>query len=45
MKYMEKKLDDNYTRMLHDVLNKSWKQLPTKKISCTAKYNTIKDGN
>ena len=29
-KYMEKKLGGNYTRMLHVVLNKSWKQHPTK---------------
>ena len=25
-KRMEKKLDDNYTRMLHAILNKSWRQ-------------------
>ena len=30
-KLMEKKLDGYYTRMLHAVLNKSWKQHPTKK--------------
>ena len=29
-KRTEKKLDDNYTRMLRAVLNKSWKQHPTK---------------
>ena len=29
-KRMEKKLDDNYTRMLHAILNKSWRQHPTK---------------
>ena len=29
-KCMEKKLDGNYTRMLQAVLNKSWKQHPTK---------------
>ena len=29
-KYSEKKLDGNYTRILHAVLNKSWKQQPTK---------------
>ena len=29
-KRMEKKLDDNYTRMLRAVLNKSWRQDPTK---------------
>ena len=28
-KHMEKKLDRNYKRMLHVVLNKSWKQHPT----------------
>ena len=27
---MEKKLDGNYTRMLRDILNKSWTQYPTK---------------
>ena len=27
---MEKKLDDNYTRMLRAILNKSWSQHPTK---------------
>ena len=27
---MEKKLDGNYTRMLRAILNKSWKQHPTK---------------
>ena len=30
IKHIEKKLDGNYIRMLHGVLNKSWKQLPTK---------------
>ena len=29
-KRLEKKLDDNYTRMLRPILNKSWRQLPTK---------------
>ena len=29
-KRMEKKLDDNYTRMLPAILNKSWRQHPTK---------------
>ena len=29
-KRMEKKLDDNYTRMLRAILNKSWRQHPTK---------------
>ena len=27
---MEKKLDNNYTRMLQAILNKSWRQHPTK---------------
>ena len=30
-KRMEKKLDDNYTRMLWAILNKSWRLHPTKK--------------
>ena len=29
-KYMEKKLDGNYTRMQRAILNKSWRQHPTK---------------
>ena len=29
-KWLEKKLDGNYTRMLQAILNKSWKQHPTK---------------
>ena len=29
-KRMEKKLDSNYTRMLRAILNKSWRQQPTK---------------
>ena len=29
-KCMEKKLDSNYTRMLRAILNKSWRQHPTK---------------
>ena len=29
-KRMEKKLEDNDTRMLRTILNKSWRQLPTK---------------
>ena len=29
-KRLEKKLDGNYTRMLRAILNKSWRQLPTK---------------
>ena len=31
IKLMEKKLDSNYTRMLWAILNKSWRQYPTKK--------------
>ena len=30
MKCLEKKLDENYTKMLYDVLNKYWKQNPRK---------------
>ena len=30
MKRLEKKLDGNYTRMLRAILNKSWRQHPTK---------------
>ena len=30
-KGMEKKLDGNYTRMLRVILNKSWRQHPTKR--------------
>ena len=30
IKCMEKKLDSNYTRMLQAILNKSWRQQPTK---------------
>ena len=29
-KRLEKKLDDNYTRMLPTILNKSWRQHPTR---------------
>ena len=29
-KSLEKKLDDNYTRMLRAILNKSWRQHPTR---------------
>ena len=29
-KRLEKKLDDNYTRMLRAILNKSWRQRPTR---------------
>ena len=31
---MEKKLDGNYTRMLRAILNKSWRQQPTKQQLC-----------
>ena len=31
IKRLEKKLDDNYTRMLRAILNKSWRQHPTKR--------------
>ena len=30
IKWLEKKLDNNYTRMLRAILNKSWQQHPTK---------------
>ena len=30
IKHMEKKLNGNYTRMLQAILNKSWRQHPTK---------------
>ena len=30
IKWMEKKLDGNYTRMLRAILNKSWRQHPTR---------------
>ena len=33
-KRMDKKLDDNYTRMLQAVLNKSWRQHSTKQLLC-----------
>ena len=33
-KYLEKKLDENCTKMLRAVLNKSWKQYPTKRQLC-----------
>ena len=29
-KRLQKKIDGNYTRMLRAILNKSWRQLPTK---------------
>ena len=35
---MEKKLDDNYTRMLRAILNKSWERHPTNS-SCMATYH------
>ena len=31
MKHLKKMFDENYTRMPHAVLKKSWKQYPTKK--------------
>ena len=31
-KHVEKKLDGNYKRMLQAILNKSWKQHPTKQL-------------
>ena len=34
-KLQEKKLDGNYTRMLQAILNKSWRQHPTKHQLCT----------
>ena len=34
-KRMEKKLDENYTRMLRAILNKSWRQHPTKQLLYT----------
>ena len=37
-KRMEKKLDDNYIRMLRAILNKSWRQQP-QSSSCTATYH------
>ena len=37
-KRMEKKLDGNYTRMLREILIKSWKQRP-KNSSCTVTYH------
>ena len=33
-KQIEKKLDGNYTRMLRAILNKSWRQHPTKQQLC-----------
>ena len=29
---MEKKLDDHYTKMLREIMNKSWRQHPTKQL-------------
>ena len=34
-KRVEEKLDGNYTRMLRAILNKSWRQHPTKQQQCT----------
>ena len=50
-KLMEKKLDGNYTRMLQAMLNKSWRQHPTKQqqhdhlqpITKTIKVRRTKD--
>ena len=33
IKPIEKRLDENYTRMLQAILNKSWKQHPTKTVA------------
>ena len=33
-KHMQKNLDGNYARMLGAILNKSWRQHPTKKQQC-----------
>ena len=33
-KWLEKKLDGNYTRMLQAILNESWRQHPTKQQLC-----------
>ena len=33
-KWLEKKLDGNYTRMLRAILNKSWRQHPTRHQLC-----------
>ena len=35
MKWLEKKLDSNYTRMLWAILNMSWRQHPTKHQLCS----------
>ena len=40
-KRMEKKLDSNYTRMLWAILNKSWKQHPTKHVYLPLIMKTI----
>ena len=37
-KRMQKKLNGNYTRMLRDILNNSWRKHP-KSSSCTATYH------
>ena len=43
-KRLEKKLDDNYTRMLRAILNKSWRQYPTRQY-WTRQYWTSPGGN
>ena len=49
-KRLEKKLDGNYTRMLRAILNKSWRQHPTRRQlyghdddddDCRSKFNTV----
>ena len=37
-KWMEKKLDDNYLRVLRAILNKSWWQHPHEETDVTATY-------
>ena len=38
-KYMEKKLDSNYTRILRAILNKSWRQHPTRAAAVRSPYH------
>ena len=42
-KWLEKKLDGNYTRTLRAILNKSWRQHPTKHQSWRGKHELISD--
>ena len=42
IKYIEKKLDGNYLRMVVAVLNKSWKQQPTKLQLYSLKHSISK---